>query len=263
MKTKNPKNYYNYYLLFIGLLTGLPMLAPILAKLGESIGFFEIPAKMIYFIYSFTCHQFDHRSLHIFDYQYAWCARETGLFLSFFLVSVFVKYFKIKKISWYWVVPFMLGWLLDGGIQTVATWIVGLNSAASLSDPLYISGDLTRFMSGALFGIGLALFISTFMYSSMNEGLADSRISPTSTAITWVRTFLGGKYRTVLTLSLLCLALYTALVGVWGITSTKHRPSDAWDTMVRTPAHDFYIRRADGLCPTTDTDLFNIPCFFK
>ncbi len=263
MKTTSTRNLYNYYLLFLGLLAGLPMLAPILAKLGESISLFEIPAKAIYFVYSFTCHQFDHRSLHLFDYQFAWCARETGLFLSFLVVSILIKYFKIKRISWYWVVPFMLGWLLDGGIQTVATWIVGLNSTASLNDPIYVSGDLTRFMSGALFGIGLALFISTFMYSGFNENRPDNRVNISATRSKLVELLFSTKYRVVITSVVLMLTIYTALIGLWGATSTKHKPSDLWDSEVRTPVTDFYIRRADGLCPTTTSDLFNIPCFFK
>jgi uncharacterized membrane protein len=260
---KRPRNLYNYYLAFLGVLTVLPMLAPILAKLGESISIFTIPAKIIYFVYSFTCHQFDHRSLHLFDYQYAWCGRETGLFLSFFVVSVLVKFFKIKRIAWYWVVPFMLGWLLDGGVQTVATFIVGLNSTASLNDPIYISSDLTRFMSGALFGIGLALFISTFMYNGFNEGQPDNRHNIADTPSKLVKFFLSNKYKVVITSFIAMLGIYTLLVGAWNITSVKYKPSDLWDTIVRTPANDFYVRRAHAICPTTTEDPLNVACFFK
>ena len=62
LKNKKNKSYfsaYNILLIIIGLLCFSAILAPILMALG-----LEGPAKYIYFIYSFFCHQIHYRSLH-------------------------------------------------------------------------------------------------------------------------------------------------------------------------------------------------------
>jgi hypothetical protein len=45
----------------LGLYTGLPFLAPVFMKLG-----WDIPARLIYLIYSFLCHQLPQRSYFLF-----------------------------------------------------------------------------------------------------------------------------------------------------------------------------------------------------
>jgi len=47
--------------IILGLYVGLPFIAPLFMKLG-----WDIPARVIYFIYSFLCHQLPQRSFFLF-----------------------------------------------------------------------------------------------------------------------------------------------------------------------------------------------------
>lgn len=58
------KNYMLFMILFLGLYTGLPFLAPTLMKIGA-----KGPAQVIYTIYSPLCHQFAFRSFFLFGEQ--------------------------------------------------------------------------------------------------------------------------------------------------------------------------------------------------
>src|SRR5690606_38304083 len=110
------KNFYNIYLTFLGFLVSLPILAPVFMHLN-----LILPAKVIYFIYSFFCHQFSTRSIHIYDYQLAWCSRDTAIWFSFFITALLVKFNILPKLRWYWTIPFVIPMALDGGLQTIYT----------------------------------------------------------------------------------------------------------------------------------------------
>lgn len=247
------KDPYNIYLAFLTTLVILPVLAPTLLYIG-----FESPAKLIYFVYSFSCHQFDNRSLHLFDYQYAWCARDTAIWTSVWLTALYVKFSDVKSIKLYWLIPFIVPIALDGGIQTIYTVLdidpVGLNTGS----PLYISNNFTRFMTGGIFGIGLSLWISPTFKGILQR----------STKIKLV----NSKILIAFALSFIMLLNYIFLVQVWSITSEKYKPAGTLDMIVRTPSIDFFTRRKHAVCPTNETEendyqnpqdnLIMFECFF-
>src|SRR5260221_5462908 len=152
-------NFYNWYLGILSLLVSLPVLAPVLLKLGLTNA-----AKIIYFIYSFFCHQFASRSIHLYDYQYAWCSRDTGIWFGVTAIAYLIKYRKIKPIKWYWVLPFIIPIALDGGIQTIFTILNIQGSGSIIESPMYISNNLVRFITGPFFGIGLSLWVSGTLF---------------------------------------------------------------------------------------------------
>jgi uncharacterized membrane protein len=236
-------NFYNWFLIILGLIIVLPFLAPIFLHFN-----LDLPAKFIYFIYSFTCHQFHHRSLHLFDHQCAWCARDTGIWMAIFFVALLVKFDKLKSIRWYWVIPFIVPMALDGGVQTIFTMLnvepFGTNSGA----PLYISNNFVRFLTGSLFGLGISWWISpTLKTVDLTNEKSLSR--PTLK---------------ILSVCMACfLFFYFILVGFWSITSKSYRPSDILDSAVKTPSEDFFARRVNAVCPTTSEDLFAFDCFFN
>ena len=113
------------------------------------------PAKIIYFVYSFFCHQLHWRSMHVCDHQYGWCTRCTFIWFNVLLTGILVKFFKVKRIKWYWVLVLIMPVALDGIIQTIAT-LVGFTSFNII---YYMSNSLVRMISGTLFGLGFGLWI--------------------------------------------------------------------------------------------------------
>lgn len=73
MKTLNSlqKNWLVPFLLLGGIFVSLPFLAPILMHIG-----WIQPAKVIYFIYSFFCHQLPQRSFFLFGEQFTYSLSE-------------------------------------------------------------------------------------------------------------------------------------------------------------------------------------------
>ncbi|MFC1780487.1 DUF2085 domain-containing protein [Patescibacteria group bacterium] len=93
----------------------IAVLAPILAHLGLTT-----ISQWIYFVYSFLCHQRPWRSIHLFDFQVAWCTRDLFIYLSMALSAFFVKAFKIRKVKWYVALLSIIPFALDGTIQMIA-----------------------------------------------------------------------------------------------------------------------------------------------
>lgn len=139
---------------FLFMLNLLPLIAPILAAMGE-----KNISGFIYWMYSFTCHQKASRSFFVCDHQYGWCARCTFLWFSTFLSSFLVfygpKWLKITPIKWQTAILLTFPLALDGGIQLIATAISLYNG----KDPFYESTNSIRAITGILFGIGLGFFL--------------------------------------------------------------------------------------------------------
>jgi len=220
------KHFYVYLLCGLGILNVAPILAPVFAAIGLTL-----PAQIIYFVYSFLCHQLDWRSLHVFDYQYAWCVRCTFIWLNIFFVALLTLKYKIRAIKWYWVIPFIIPIALDGGIQTVAT-IIGFMH----SDPYYISTNFTRMLTGAFFGMGIGLWIMPSLWESSSK--KDNR-----------REFKIKTIYFVLLAMILNLLLYIALVYIWNVTSIKYPPVNFLDYVTKMPISDaqWLIRRLHGV----------------
>lgn len=224
--SKIDKNFYSILLVFLIILNIAPVLAPILAALKLTF-----PAQVLYFIYSFFCHQLDWRSLHIFDFQYAWCVRDTFIWSNLLVIGLLVKKYQIKPLKWYWLVPFVVPIALDGGIQTIAT-VLGYMSA----EPFYMSTDFTRMITGAIFGIGFGLWIMPNMWES-SYYKEDRKIFNIKTV-----------YLTLI-MFILDFLIYIILVAVWNWTSPVNKPSNFLDYSVKTPINteDWLIRRAHGV----------------
>lgn len=219
-------NFYNLLIVFLILLNIAPILAPVLAALNL------IPlAQIIYFVYSFFCHQLDWRSLHVLDFQYAWCVRDTFIWLNILVVGLLTKRYKIKPLNWYWLIPFMIPIALDGGIQTVAT-VLGYIS----TEPLYMSTDLMRMLTGTIFGLGFGLWIMPNMWEA--GYFIDKR-----------KDLPIKQLRLGLIAVVLNMVLYVFMVMVWDLTSSKYNPSNFLDYAAKTPSYtyEWLIRRAHGV----------------
>jgi len=233
----------------------LPIVAPILLKLGLTL-----PAKAIYFVYSFFCHQFATRSIHAFDYQYAWCARDTGIWMGVAAIAWALKYKKVKPIKWYWVIPFTVPIALDGGIQTVFTMLNLSYKGGLMGIPVYSSNDLVRFLTGAFFGIGLSLWIS----GTFAEDIIEDKPNVETYRTRLTRWFKQSQAKQITVFMGILLSIYLLTVAFWQVTSIKVLPTDFADSGVKLQNSNFFERRANGICPTSNPeDLFSFDCFFK
>ena len=224
-KYKSILNIYSGFVFAIFSLNVLAILAPILLHFG-----FEYPAKMIYTLFSFFCHQQAWKTIHIFDNQMAWCARDTFIWLAVLVTSIVVKIKKPRPINWKIFVLFALPIALDGGIQTIAS-ILGYSS----SDPFYVSNNLFRMLTGGIFGVGIGLLIFPYLLE-----VIDVDYKPVS------RYF----YLKILVLVMSAMLLiYMGLVHVWKITSSDALPSNFLDSEIKIPSEnkDWFVRRENGV----------------
>lgn len=225
------KNSYNVFLVLLFLLNVAPILAPIFLHIG-----WKAPAKVIYFVYSFTCHQFHWRSLHIYDHQCAWCTRDTFIWGSIFVVALLVKLYRVKALKWYWILPFMIPIALDGIIQTVAT-VAGYDSEY----PYYMSTNPMRMLTGATFGTGLGLWMMPTLKEIFEFENPDHKPDKTKKELPiWkiAAITIGGA-----------ILAYLIAMLVWTKTSNTYKPTDFLDSQVKTPVEreDWFIRRKNGI----------------
>lgn len=229
---------------FIGLF--LLNILPVLAPIAKSFGL-EFISKPIYFIYSFSCHQFHTRSIHIGGHQCAWCARDMGIWFGFLSAALLYKKGFFGKIKWYHLFIFTLPIALDGGMQTIFT-LINLESTGGLSPEVqYVSNNLTRFVTGTIFGSGLSLFTSPFLLGQDKKTEWNFK--------GFLRKY--GMY------AIGCLAIYVSLIQIWGFTSPEYKPTNFLDSIPKIQEDDFFARRRNGDCPTTGQEgVLAIDCFF-
>jgi uncharacterized membrane protein len=218
-------NIFETFILLIALLTILPILAPILQR-------FEInfPANLIYTVFKLSCHQFHWRSIHFFDYQVAWCVRDMFIWLGFLATAICVKYNYIKRgLAWYWMIPFTIPIALDGGIQTIAT-IVGF----ATNSQFYLATNLTRMITGSIFGIGLGVIISPFLKEESELNRASSCADTQSQKS---RTLSAGKkeclFFKLFSVFILLFVLYILFIQIWKVSSPHYPPDGILDDSKR------------------------------
>ena len=108
-----------------GLYAGLPVLAPVLAALG-----LFTPARLIYFVYRYLCHQRPERSFFIAGHQVAFCERDTALYVAVFLAGVAYALSgrRWRPLSAWGVGALLLPLVVDGTLQLFfpyeSTWSV-------------------------------------------------------------------------------------------------------------------------------------------
>jgi len=173
--------------LFWGLYVGLPLLAPILMNAG-----WTTPAKVIYTVYRPACHQLPERSYFLGGQQYvysaeelaaagveirplsrdignetvgwkmAFCQRDVAIYGSIFLTGLVYALVRRRlgnrKMPFRYYLLFLVPMGMDGVLQ-----LFGLHE----------STWLLRTVSGAIFGVGSALFA----YPYLEEGFRDVRRS--------------------------------------------------------------------------------------
>ncbi len=249
----------NAFLVILILINVLPVLAPVFMAIG-----WTGPAKIIYFVFSFTCHQMHERSIHLFGYQVAWCARDWAIWLGMLLVTIAIKIWKLKGLQWYQVIPFVIPIAMDGIIQTFAT-LAGYQG----DYPLYISNNFSRVLTGGFFGIGLGVVLIPMV--------TNLEFEKTSNTFYLFRKKLGERIKLhishVITVAYISVILiYILLVQVWQITSPNYPPTNIIDSEIKFPKNGMLEiqRRKNGVCPVTiNTDedasfeeFVNLECFF-
>jgi len=201
------------------------ILAPILAHFG-----FTGVAHAIYFIYQFLCHQRPWRSLHLFDYQVAWCTRDTFIYLSMGFSAIAVVLFKIRGVKWYIALISLLPFAIDGTIQLIAEF-VGLTGGQEVF--FYASTNFNRMLTGSIFGTGAGLWLFSLLAETLDEEFEDNlrknKIKP-------------NKKKNILTffsIVVICFLFYIGLVQIWNLTSEKYKPSGLLDNVRYFPGYNY------------------------
>jgi len=243
---------YKIYLGILITLNALPILAPIFWGLQASSALIGRIGELIYFVYSFSCHQFASRSFYLFDSQWAWCARDAGIWLGILSVAIAALHPKMTGIRFYWVLPFIVPIALDGGIQTIATLFGVAPSYTGIdSSILYVSSNLTRFLSGFIFGVGLSLWISPVLKRALHNRLDEINLSMNRRVAT----------KLISATVLVFVVSYSLIMMSWSISS-KYKPIDLLDSAPKMPIYNLFIRRESGPCKTDLNDLLALECFF-
>jgi uncharacterized membrane protein len=230
---KIQKNIVLYIGIFCTIYTILPILAPLFAHFG-----LNSLANPIYWTWQFLCHQRPWRSYHFFDYQYADCARNTLLFGSLAISSFIIHFRNLPSLrpkkAIFFAVLMTLPLALDGTIQLIAE----ISKLSSVALPFYESTNLTRSITGALMGIGLAFAFLPLTRFDNDYSLKLKPLLKLSSS-----TFM---------LSFLLIPLF---VVMWYSTSTKYTPSSAFiDHKRRFPGYNYEI--ASALSHSTITRTF-------
>lgn len=242
---------YKFLIGFLFTISFAPIIAPLLWAARETIPVLGSIGKFIYFVYSFTCHQFASRSFYLFDYQWAWCARDAGIWLGLLVAAIAALNPKVKSLAWYWLIPIAIPIAMDGGIQTIATLVgVSPNLVGAESKIAYLSNNLTRFATGSLLGIGIGLW----MFPRLRLALQNKEI------VGDFRQKLNAK--ALLAFIGVFIAIYAVIMVTWTITSVNNKPINALDSLPKLPANNIFVRRQHGPCTTDTGNLIAFDCFF-
>jgi uncharacterized membrane protein len=191
------RHWLTLVIVILGLMAGLPLLAPILVYYG-----FTSPAQLIYLIYGLTCHQLAYRSFFFFGgqptytvdqlqaalstrtpasdvffwrdvrgnvelgYKMAWCERDAAIYFAmlaaFVLFGVIRRYARPLDVRIY--LLFVIPLAIDG------TWQL-LTSPVTLLPflPIHESSAFLRVLTGALFGAGTVWLIFPHVDQAMRE----------------------------------------------------------------------------------------------
>ncbi|MDQ6985000.1 MAG: DUF2085 domain-containing protein [Candidatus Dojkabacteria bacterium] len=240
-------NIFDYYIIFLTILFALPLLAPIFSHFG-----LDGVAKPIYFFYSFFCHQFHTRSLHLFDNQYAWCARDTGIWFGWLLAAISIRLSVLNNIKFKYYFLLLIPIVIDGGIQTFGTLQnIGTNGDLS-STSFYISNNLMRFITGGLFGFGIGSMFAFYIKASTEKNIEGDKNERSN----------KSSFKNLASLLSILLITYIFLIQAWSISSHEYKPTNFLDSKTKIQETDFLQRRTNGVCPVAGEDMFKFECFF-
>lgn len=195
---------------FLLLLNFFAYLAPILAHLG-----FTGLSSAIYTIFGFLCHQRPWRSIHLFDYQAAWCTRDTFIYLSMTISSIVVHIKKIRKFHWQIALFSIIPIGIDGGVQAVAEILGVLHNQVQF---FYVSTNFLRMLTGSIFGAGIGLWLFSMLFDALFEEkfiLAEKTQQKTSFA---------KNLKILFLIVLVNIISYVLICLLWNFTSEKYKP---------------------------------------
>lgn len=137
----------------VALYTVLPVLAPCLMAMG-----WRLPSQVIYFVYSFQCHQMPQRSFFICGYRMALCQRCIATYGSVLLGGALFPLVRrwLRPLPWKLYIALNVPLVIDGFLQ-----LVGLRE----STPFW------RVLTGSLFGLSSVWLC----YPYLERGFADIR----------------------------------------------------------------------------------------
>jgi len=149
------KRSFTYYILVISVLLwcGMLILPPLMAAI-------EFPSHTIshpiYKFYSTICHQYEARSLFLFGFKLAVCARCFGIYIGFFigcvLCPLILKRRYLEDVSWWIIIGFPM--LIDVVLDFVR---------------IYESTLTTRLITGLWFGAGAAIILTPIIIEAISE----------------------------------------------------------------------------------------------
>lgn len=191
--------------------------APILAHYG-----FTGVAHIIYFIYSFLCHQRPWRSLHLFDFQVAWCTRDTFIYLSMGLAAISVVLFKIRGVKWYIALLSLLPFAVDGIVQFIAEFSGLVNNQETY---FYASTNFIRMLTGSIFGAGAGLWLFSLLAETLDEefefNVEKRGIKPDT----------KKSIITFMVIIFICFISYITFIQIWDATSVEYKPAGLLDNV--------------------------------
>lgn len=206
--------------------------APVLAHYG-----FTGIAHVIYFIYSFLCHQRPWRSLHLFDFQVAWCTRDTFIYLSMGLAAISVVLFKIRGVKWYIALLSLLPFAADGIVQFIAEFSGLVNNQETY---FYASTNFIRMLTGSIFGAGSGLWLFSLLAETLYEefefNIEKKKIKPD----------VRKNIITFMVIIFICFISYITFIQIWDATSLKYKPAGLLDNVRYFPGVNYEETEGGG-----------------
>lgn len=137
----------------VALYAGLPFLAPLLMSVG-----WEAPAQVIYFVYSFLCHQIPERSFFIVGHKMAFCQRDAAIYSSVLIGGILFPLVRrwLKPLPWKLYLVLNAPLAIDGSVQLLGLWQ---------------STPFRRVLTGSLFGLSSVWVCFPYL----ERGFADIR----------------------------------------------------------------------------------------
>ncbi|MBN1618670.1 DUF2085 domain-containing protein [Candidatus Dojkabacteria bacterium] len=182
------KNLHFIIALFLLAYTIVPFLSPVFFKLG-----YNKAGQSIQNVYQYLCHQRPERSLFLFGrkmtyssdeledagyktavlghsfigneemgYKVAFCVRDTFIYSTMSIVGLIICFIPNKiKAKWWMVLLMALPMMIDGTTQFISEFLFLAQDKLNLvlEKPFYLSNNLNRAITGALFGLAVALII--------------------------------------------------------------------------------------------------------
>ena len=144
---------YNILLVATFLWCALLFLPPVAASIEASSSSIS---STCYKFFSLICHQYDSRSLHVFGWKLAVCARCFGVYLGFLIGVLVVPFFYPRNFSKIilWLTVAVLPMMLDVLLDVVQ---------------IHVSNLITRMTTGAFFGIVAAAVLTPIFEEGCSE----------------------------------------------------------------------------------------------